>query len=226
MSSLVPFERYDEEFDSLTQQVEQSLTKLKELPEKEDNNQTEESSSLRFTTGLLAQCDDLLKQMAVEARGVDDASLKRDLLHKVRICKTKLANLRDDVKTIQSDLDRKSLLRSNSLSKNGKQGNSDSRQRLLETTAHMSAQNDTLDHARRVMAETEDVALEITSELSRNRETIESAHGRVRNVSGLTNRARRILQNMSRRQVQQRLAVYVVSAFLVIFILVILFNLR
>eukprot|EP00978_Attheya_sp_CCMP212_P042258 scaffold254796_cov40-Attheya_sp.AAC.2 len=223
MSSLVPFERYDEEFDSLTQQVEQSLTKLKELPDQED--QTEESSSLRFTTGLLAQCDDLLKQMAVEARGVDDASLKRDLLHKVRICKTKLANLRDDVKTIQSDLDRKSLLRSSSLT-NGKQGNSDSRQRLLETTAHMSAQNDTLDHARRVMAETEDVALEITSELSRNRETIESAHGRVRNVSGLTNRARRILQNMSRRQVQQRLAVYVVSAFLVIFILVILFNLR
>ena len=32
---------------------------------------------------LLLQADDLLKQMGLEARGVDDAAVKRDLLAKV-----------------------------------------------------------------------------------------------------------------------------------------------
>ena len=32
---------------------------------------------------LLLQADDLLKQMGLEARGVEDASVKRDLLGKV-----------------------------------------------------------------------------------------------------------------------------------------------
>ena len=34
---------------------------------------------------LLLQADDLLKQMGLEARGVDDASMKRDLLAKVSV---------------------------------------------------------------------------------------------------------------------------------------------
>ena len=81
MSSMVPFERYDDEFQSLTQQVKQSL---------------QESDDIEFTHSLLCQCDDLLKQMAIEARGVEDASAKRDLLAKVRTCKSQLAALRTE----------------------------------------------------------------------------------------------------------------------------------
>jgi len=60
------------------------------------------------------------------------------------------------------------------------------------------------------MAETEDVALEITEELSRNihREAISSASSRVRGVSSFINRARRILVSMKRREVQQKMVVY------------------
>ena len=61
------------------------------------------------------------------------------------------------------------------------------------------------------MAETESVAMEITEELGRHRETIGNAHGRVRQVTGMTNRARRIVQNMSRREVQQKLILYGVA---------------
>jgi vesicle transport through interaction with t-SNAREs protein 1 len=53
----------------------------------------------------------------------------------------------------------------------------------------MQKQQESLDRARNVMADTESLAMEITTELSRNRETMESAHGRVKQVSGLTNRA-------------------------------------
>lgn len=50
--------------------------------------------------------------------------------------------------------------------------------------------------------------MEITEELGRHRETITSAHGRVRQVTGMTNRARRIVQSMGRREVQQKLILY------------------
>jgi hypothetical protein len=85
---MIPFERYDEEFASLTNQV---TSKLRALDD--DNNMIDiESSSgksnnneadVRMAHALLCQADDLLKQMGLEARGVEDASMKRDLLGKV-----------------------------------------------------------------------------------------------------------------------------------------------
>ena len=75
----------------------------------------------------------------------------------------------------------------------------------------LGAQNDTLERARRTMQETEAVALEITEELGQNREKLISAHGRVREVQGLTGRARRILTSMSQRAVQQKMILYAVA---------------
>jgi vesicle transport through interaction with t-SNAREs protein 1 len=201
-ASLVPFERYDDEFQSLVQQVQQSL---------------QESDDLDFTSSLLQQCDDLLKQMAIEARGVDNASAKRDLLAQVRTCKSQLAALKSDY-SIQLEQAQKSNLFSGS--------SSATKERLLENEELMQKQQESLDRARNVMADTESVAMEITTELSRNRETMESAHGRVKQVSGLTNRARRLLQNMNRRRVQQKLALYSISLIIVIVVMILLWNLR
>jgi vesicle transport through interaction with t-SNAREs protein 1 len=100
------------------------------------------------------------------------------------------------------------------------------KERLLENEELMQKQQESLDRARNVMADTESVAMEITTELSRNRETMESAHGRVKQVSGLTNRARRLLQNMNRRRVQQKLALYSISLIIVIVVMILLWNLR
>ena len=67
-------------------------------------------------------------------------------------------------------------------------------------TATLASQNATLDHARRVMADTEATAGTVAEELARNRETIESAHGRVGELHGMTNNARRTIQTMQRRK--------------------------
>ncbi|KAL7447931.1 hypothetical protein ACHAWC_000213, partial [Mediolabrus comicus] len=80
MSSSIPFERYDEEFLSLTEQVTSKLRPL-------DPSTSYSSSStalpataeadIKMANNLLLQADDLLKQMGLEARGVDDPSVKR-----------------------------------------------------------------------------------------------------------------------------------------------------
>mmetsp|Transcript_17589 Transcript_17589/g.27398 ORF Transcript_17589/g.27398 Transcript_17589/m.27398 type:complete len:216 (-) Transcript_17589:224-871(-) len=199
-SSYAQFDRYDEEFNTLTEQV-QGFINVSDVES--------QGKDLKMGSNLLSQCDDLLKQMSMEARGVNDSTVKRELLNKVRVCKARLANLRDDYNNAKQEAEREALIDS---SQSGL--DSDHRARLLSTNERIGAQNDTLDHARRVMAETEDVALEITTELGRNREKIESAHGRVFEVSGMTNQARRLIMNMSRREVQQKLAIYVVAMLL------------
>lgn len=83
-SSIIPFERYDEEFASLTEQV---ISKLRPLDPSTSARTTSlaptAESDVKMAHNLLLQADDLLKQMGLEARGVDDPAVKRDLLAKV-----------------------------------------------------------------------------------------------------------------------------------------------
>lgn len=202
-ASYVPFQRYDDEFKSLKKQVQESLA---EFHDEEDNR----------TGGLLNQCDELLQQMALEARSVSDNTLKRELLSQVRNCKAELQSLKDD--------HNKQSLMANV--KSGGGSSSAHRERLLKQQDMLRNQNSQLENARKTLEETEQVALEIGSELQHNRSTIESAHGRVRQVSGLAGRARRVISSMSQRAVQQKIILYSVSASVVFVFLFLIWWMR
>eukprot|EP00984_Skeletonema_dohrnii_P022088 scaffold11205_cov221-Skeletonema_dohrnii-CCMP3373.AAC.4 len=83
MSSSIPFERYDEEFLSLTEQVTSKLRPLDPSTASSTSLPPTAEADVKMAHNLLLQADDLLKQMGLEARGVDDAAVKRDLLAKV-----------------------------------------------------------------------------------------------------------------------------------------------
>ena len=104
--------------------------------------------------------------------------------------------------------------------------NYDERMRLQKNEDSLASQNETLERARRTMQETESVALEITEELGNNREKLMSSHARVREVSGLTGRASRILRSMNQRAVQQKMLMYGVSASVVIVFFILLWWMR
>mmetsp|Transcript_13983 Transcript_13983/g.18230 ORF Transcript_13983/g.18230 Transcript_13983/m.18230 type:complete len:199 (+) Transcript_13983:299-895(+) len=185
--NLLVFDRYDEEFNTLTQQIQKSL---------------DEEPMNPYTQNLLQQCQDLLKQMALEAR-----SLKQPkLLQRVKEYKSQHAQL-------VSQYERQGLL-------SGHGGDEEDSRRRTEDM--LSNQNDSLERARRTMQETEQVALEITEELGQNRETLMSAHGRVKEVSSLTGRARRILNTMTQRALQQKMVVYAVGGGLVLAFMIML----
>jgi len=167
--------------------------------------------------------------MTIESRSVDDKQIKAECQAVVRVAKGNHANLVDDVKAVQGAFERHSLLQGGSSGdvesgnhKSGRNANAAVKEHLLKTNNTLQSQNSTLENARRVMAETEDVALEITEELSRNREAISSASSRVRGVSSLTNRARRVLVSMQRREVQQKMVVYGIGVGLFIALLFLL----
>ena len=63
----------------------------------------------------------------------------------------------------------------------------------------------------------------ITEELQRNREKIESAHQKVRDVDSLTGTARKLLRRMTARDKRQRYMTYGVLCFLFLAILIVLY---
>ena len=69
MSLTSSFNAYKSEFISTTEQIKSTI----------------QSKHLDQIEYMLTQGDDLIKQMSLEARGVDDASVKRDLLSQVRL---------------------------------------------------------------------------------------------------------------------------------------------
>jgi vesicle transport through interaction with t-SNAREs protein 1 len=220
MSSLTQFSQYDEEFTEISEQAKTAINRLsRDIESLEPSSELD--SEIRHITNLVNQCEDLLKQMTIEAREADDAALKKSHQNQVRVCKTNLDNLKADFKNLKNETDRSTLM---SGGKDTTRLSNDAKARLLSTNDAFSRQNETLENAKRTIAETEETALDITSELGKQREKIEGIHGRVREVSGMTNTARRILNSMSRREVKQKIAVYVIVAVIVIVFLVIIFT--
>jgi len=197
------FQRYDDEYQSLTRQVQSSFN--------EGGFKDEETGDIN-PFECLSQCDDLLQQMALEARSVPDLSMKRDLLAKVRSYKGELQTLRDE--------DNKRSLMSSARGNGGGSSQDQHRDRMRQQQDMLQNQNSTLDSARRVLQETEQVALEITGELSSNRATIESASGRVRSVTSLAGRARRVVSSMNARSRQQKMLLYGLAASAAILLIV------
>ena len=206
----IPFKEYENEFQSLTRQVEQALEREANTGGGASGYSDDEGQSVESSFVLIQQCDELLQQMALEARSVNDnPSLKRELLSQVRNCKSTL-------QTLKEQSERQALLNSG---RNNKNSNTH-RERLLQQQDSILKQNLQLENAKRVMEETETVALEITTELGNNRETLESAHGRIHSVAGLTGRARRIVQSMNQRAIQQKMLLYGISGSIIIVFLI------
>jgi hypothetical protein len=186
-SGYPPFDSYNDEFRSLIRELEQYLHS------QDDTNNESSSSSSSGTKDLgrlLRQCDELLLQMKVEARGAPGSSLKRELMDIYQACQMQLASYQ----TLHSKRDE--------LFAGGRHHSMDSRNpkdRLLATRDHVQSQNLVLEGALRSIRETEELAGDIGQELGRNRESLQRAQGNVGKLSGMMDQANGHLKGMMRK---------------------------
>lgn len=172
--SATSFDVYKSEFVSTTEQIKSRIQSKNDNADEIDE--------------MFEQGGDLVKQMGLEARGMDDAAVKRDLLAKVKEHKAQLASLR-------TEYERAALLKVD----NNNYTNSGNSSSMVDSQSTVRSQNETLLNARNAIAETEGVAMGITEDLSRQRETMNSAHGRVNEVSEMAEKGDGILRGMLRR---------------------------
>jgi Snare region anchored in the vesicle membrane C-terminus len=171
---------YHDEFTSLVQQVESLLLKR--------SGKGESSSVQDEIDALWSQANDCWRQLSVEVRALPPDQ-RDEWSAAANAGKSRLQALRIQIDRASLDLaDATGSARGNSLA---------DKQRANE--ASLLRQNDTLDQAMERVAETEQVASGIASELASNRATLESTKQKIGEVSTLTERANGLLKNMSKK---------------------------
>jgi hypothetical protein len=131
--------------------------------------------------------------MSIEARGIDNEhETKLQLLATVQRNKSQLTAVRQDYNK-------------HKLSSQQRQSLFSGRERLLQNEEMAQRQQELLERAQETIADTEAVGAEITSELSRNRTTLDRSHANVTTFSTLTDKAASIIKTISRRRGKQGL---------------------
>lgn len=138
---------------------------------------------------LLDDCHSILQQLAMEARSIDDNDVKEEWMSRVRLYRSQFQTLRGDIERQQLVGDAAST-------------NSPARQSLHNAQDMLERQNATLEAARRTMAETEQIAVDTTEELGRNRATIESSRSHVGELRSMTEQAKGLLDSMAKKRWQ------------------------
>ena len=99
------FQRYDEEFNTLTKQVKSKFEDNGGGGYKDEETGASTETPSNISAGdMLDQCDELLQQMALEARSSEtDAGLKRELLVKVKDSSGKVFRFKGTGDSINKD---------------------------------------------------------------------------------------------------------------------------
>jgi hypothetical protein len=174
MSSIT--EAYEIEFKALEDEIKKAMASYS------SNNERSKVASLsRQVEALFGQGTDLAKQMEVEVRSLSGSERRAsneivsNWKRSLTASKANFQKMKSSSKA-QREEDRMELGMAGS-SSSGK--STEQRQRLLSANERLSNTSDTLHGAQRTAAEAEEVGIEITQELARNRERLVSAQSKV-----------------------------------------------
>lgn len=209
MSSIL--DAYAEEFRALEGNLEKELGELKMCSADEEGSP--HTTHMKQMTALLSQGMDLVKQMEIEVRSSQGGGTMKE---KVGEYKRALKRFQGDFATQKNRLNRSTLMSGADGPALGK--SAEQRQRLLDTNDKLERQNEAILNAQRTVAETEEVGIEITEQLARNREQIQSSRDRLGEFTGITDSARRMISSMQRRSMQSKFFI----AFVMVVVLVVI----
>lgn len=197
------FDGYDEEYKSIASSISAKMNEIRA-----HSDESTSSNNLNHVNDLITQASQLIQQMELEVRSLD-ASTRQQLSPKLSEYKGHLKDLKAELKKLTRD----ELF--------GTSSSSDSSERMKTASETLRGTSDRLSKARQIVADTEDVALEITEELGRNRERIQGTHDKVKNVKSMTQVGRKVIGRMTARDRRQRVFLYAVMIFIVIAMIVI-----
>mmetsp|Transcript_7939 Transcript_7939/g.13163 ORF Transcript_7939/g.13163 Transcript_7939/m.13163 type:complete len:211 (+) Transcript_7939:159-791(+) len=206
------FDAYDTEFGSLKDELAKDIAQFKEKAENDDDP----TSLVQLIDGLFLQSHDLIKQMELEARS-SDSGVRKKLNEVVLRYKTSMQKMKSDYQQSKTSLERSQLM--------NKSKGVEQRQRLLDTNDRLDRQNEMISNAHRMVSETEQVGMEITAELTRNREKLESSREKAAEYAGISDSARRMISSIGRREARQKyMAIFALVGLVVVIIVLIVYH--
>ncbi|ETV93682.1 hypothetical protein H310_12449 [Aphanomyces invadans] len=189
------------------------------------NNSIHDLSSLdqRHVASQMAQANVVeaqrcIKLMSVELRGKTPAVRK--------VMQAKINVYRDELQGLQRDLDRALLLSKQISSTSSSSSSSSAAQydRLVANTDRLQRASDQLEQSKRIVQETEQIGISVMDTLAQQRETLLSAHDKVKDTRETAGDARRVLQRMSQRMLTHKLTLWFVILVLIVAIVLVFYH--
>ncbi|KAL3102297.1 hypothetical protein niasHS_003706 [Heterodera schachtii] len=173
---------------------------------------------------LLADVEELLEQMELSAREIPSSSSERakyeTRVKSYRNDKRQLdAELRKAIERAKSNAERDELFQCGDGSVSG-----DQMDKLITNTERLERTSRKIEDAYRVTVETEQIGAEVLENLGQQRETLTRARGRMREADADLSRSNRMLSQMIRRVIQNRLILLVVAVVMMFSLLFLLYK--
>lgn len=184
---------------------------------------SERLAAIRQVQRLLADVENLLEQMELTVRELNPASTDRskyDLrVRSYRNDKKQLdSELQKAIQRLKEGADRTELMSfDNEISLN-------QQDQLIENTERLERTSRRLQDTYRMVVETEQIGSEVLGDLSSQRETISRARDRMREADSDLNRSQKILSQMIRRVIQNRLLLLIIAVLLLFSLLFIIYK--
>ena len=148
---------------------------------------------------------------------------RRELGNRIRSYKDSLATIQRDLDRARDKFSHSALMAGSSADLSFSDSSRAQHQRLIDSNTRLAEGTDRLESTRRVLGETEDVALGISEQLHRDRQVISGIRDKTAETGGLMDNARRIVRSMSRRECQQKLIMACFALFLLAAIILIVY---
>lgn len=205
------FEEYETDLDRLLGDV---ATRLQSAAQASDGRSAQ--NLVAEATKMCSGADQALKQMEMEANSLPPPT-RSTLEPIIRERKAVLAERRKAVEEARQDADRRVLLCSSDA--DGPLGKSArDRERLLDADQKLNESSSRLEQARRQALETEQIGIDVLSDLHQQREVILRTRANVGEIGAQLGNARRMIDSMARRAAANRRIATAVMVFMLVMV--------
>lgn len=174
---------------------------------------------MKQVESAIDDCHDLLDSMNLEVQQI--ATHQRSSYNaKVRTYRNDLEKVKNDLKSLMDDKDRRQLFGSG-----GDEGEDfNQRQKLLNTNASIERSSQRIQEATRTALESETVGSSILNNLRSQRDQILNARDTLGEADTYVDRSLRTLKSMTRRMATNKLITYGIIAVLIMLIFLVLYS--
>jgi len=179
---------------------------------------SERTTAINEIRRLLSDMEDLLEQMELSVRELDSASTDRTKYENhVKSFKLDRRNLDNEFKRAVARLQRNA--EHDELFDDG-EANMAQEEQLIANTERLERTSRKLQDAYRVTVETEEIGSSVLQNLSQQRETLTRARDRLRDGEAELSSTNRLLQQMIKRVIQNRLILIVIAVVMMFMLLI------
>ncbi|KAF0720568.1 Aste57867_208 [Aphanomyces stellatus] len=201
------FQSLEEDYIDCKRTINNSIHDLSQSDQKQVASQMAQAN--------VVEAQRCIKLMSVELRGKAPA-VRKAMQAKINVYRDELAGL-------QRDLERALLLSKQNVSSTSSDGTAQY-ERLISNTGRLQRASDQLEQSKRIVQETEQIGISVMDTLAQQRETLLSAHEKVKDTRETAGDARRVLQRMTQRVLTHKLTLWFVIVVLVAAILLVFYH--